>query len=61
MEKTNTKNKCRRCGNLMEVREHKEINNKVLSKRYYFKEWYYCTKCGLIVQEEKNKITSING
>ncbi len=57
--------KCKKCDNLMERREHKEITEKQLSKYYYFSEWDYCHPykggCGNVQLYEKFKIVNRKG
>lgn len=50
------KNICPNCHNLMEVRYHSSITEKILRQPYYFSEWYFCPKCFYVKNIESKKI-----
>ena len=54
-------NKCKKCGNIMEVRSHTRITDKILLKPYYFSEWYYCASCSFVQHFEDKKIINNHG
>jgi hypothetical protein len=48
---------CPKCGQRMEVREHREITPKLLAKAYYFRRWHACSRrCGCVHHFEKYKV-----
>ena len=49
---------CKKCGQLMECREHEKITPETLKQPYYFKKWYVCKKkgCNHIQHFEENKV-----
>ena len=47
---------CPRCGQLTQIREHKELTDKILAQPFYYSRWFYCDnkrcKTTLIMRDE---------
>lgn len=54
------KNICPRCKELMEVRGHMVITEKMLRQPYYFTEWYFCPHCSFVQLFEDKKVFNKN-
>lgn len=55
-----TGEKCPKCGDVMQRREHKEIRQKQRNAPYYFKEWDYCWQCKHLQHYEWAKVMNNN-
>ncbi len=55
-----TGEKCPKCSQLMQRREHKEIGERILNQPFYFREWDYCIDCNHIQHYEYLKVNNDN-
>lgn len=50
---------CPKCGQVLEIRAHKELTPKMMRGACYYKKWEFCPKCFYVRSKEEDRVWKI--